>query len=200
MSFGSLKNLVILTVFIALCSCSTSRVKVNYNDEVDFLDFKTFAWLEPMKKDKKSYISLSDQSVRKMINEALKLKGLKEAQASKADVFITTNLTEKEKVSYNSNPAFFNSNPAFFHSYYRPYWGYSTHWSAGPDYYTESTFVLAFVDPKTKHSLWEGYAKDSSFSSMSETEVQKIVDAFFNYFPPLPTPDFEGYDKLEDVK
>ncbi|MCM8531363.1 MAG: DUF4136 domain-containing protein [Lentisphaeraceae bacterium] len=192
MSFGSLKNFVVLAIFTALCSCSTSRVKVNYNDEVDFLDFKTFAWLQPMKKDKKGYVSLGKQSVRKKINDALNLKGLQEVDAAKADVLVTMNVTKKEKIHYSSNPS-------FYHSHYRSRWGYSPYWNE-PEYYTESTFVLAFVDPKSKQALWEGYAKDSSFNDMNDTEVQKIVDAFFNYFPPLPTSDFEGYDKLESVK
>ena len=192
MTFSSIKNLFIFFAFAVLCSCTTARVKVNYNDEIDFLDFKTFAWLKPIKKDGESYVSLGEQSVRKTINDALNSKGFQEVHASKADILVTTNVTKKEKVHYNANPAFFNS-------YYGPRWGYSTFWY-GPEYYTESTFVLAFVEPKTKQSLWEGYIKNSSFDNMKELDIQKIVDAFFNYFPPLPSADFDGYDKLEDIK
>lgn len=192
MIYGSLKNLFILVIFAALCSCSTSRVKVNYNDEIDFLDFKTFAWLEPMNKDKKGYISLGEQAVRKKISDSMNLKGLQKVESDKADILVAINVTQKEKIHYSSSPA-------FYHSHYRSRWGYSPYWYE-PEYYTESTFILAFVNPKTKQALWEGYAKDSSFNEMSEAEVQKIVDAFFNYFPPLPTSDFEGYHKLDKLK
>lgn len=183
-------NALLLILFAVLCSCQTVSVKVDYNDQVDFFDFQTFAFLESPKKNDKGYVSMGDQTAQMMIRKALEQKGVSQVEGAKADILVALNVTEKDKVYYS------NVHPGYY-SYGR--WGYSAyHWSQ-PEEYTESTIVLAFIDPKTKKALWEGICKNSSFDTISEKNLQKIVDAFFNYYPPLPGDDFKGYDaELQD--
>ncbi|MCH2204662.1 MAG: DUF4136 domain-containing protein [Lentisphaerales bacterium] len=177
-------HVLLLAVFAILCSCQTVRVKVDYNDQVDFFDFQEFAFLEAPKKNSKGYVSMGDQSMKNMIRKSLQEKGVTEVESSKADILVAINVSEKDKVYYS------NVHPGYY-SYGG--WGYSHHWIQ-PEEYTESTIVLAFVDPKTKKALWEGSCKNTSFDTISDENLQKIVNAFFNYYPPLPGEGFEGYD------
>ena len=179
-----LANALIVGICAILCSCQSVRVKVNYNEQVDFFDFKNYAWFEAPKENDKGYVSMEDQAVQNMISKSLDEKGLTEVERDKADILIAVNVKEKDKVYYANIPY-------SYYSYGR--WGYSRHW-VEPEEYTESTIVLAFIDPKTKKALWEGVSKNTSFSSISEENLQKIIDSFLNYYPPLPGEDFKGYD------
>ena len=131
---------LLLVLFAVLCSCQTVRVKVDYNDQVDFFDFKTYAWLNSSEKNDKGYVGMGEQSIKIMLQKSLDEKGLSEVAKDKADVLIAVNVIEKDKVYYSTHYI-----PGFYH-YGR--WGYNHHWM-DVDQYTESTIVLAFIDPKS---------------------------------------------------
>lgn len=181
-------NSLLITLFALLCSCQSVRVNVNYNDQVDFFDFENYAWLEAPQKNDKGYVSMKDQTFQNMVDKTLVEKGFSKTDKDKADVLVALSITEKDKVYFS------NIHPSY---YTRGRYGYAHHHWYEPEEYTESTIVLALIDPKSKKAVWEGRSRNTSFSSLSKANLQKIIDAFFNHYPPLPEGDFETDNSIK---
>lgn len=164
---------LLLTSFISLfffCSCRTAAIHVEYNEDVDFTRLKTFKWFDSLNNKSSDYTTLKEQRVSQLIKDVMEERGL--LLAEKADVLIAINVVEKEKV-YTVPSS---------HSY-STVWGYHGRWEYEPHYYTESTLVIAFIDPQSKKSFWEGSIKDWHFERLSVLEMKKLIIELFKYYP-----------------
>ncbi len=169
-----IKLLLLCTAFTVLCSCNSARVNVEYNPEVDFFKFKTYQWFAAKDTNTKDYTSLKEQKISSVIRETLAEKGLHMAKT--ADVLVAVNLIEKEKVHYSRVRTGIH---------YPYYWGYHGYWDYEPDYYTESTLIVAIVDPKSKKALWEGSVTDWNFDRISDEEMTKLIGELLKHYPPV---------------
>jgi hypothetical protein len=171
-----MKYLFLLIASSFLFSCKSTRVNVQYNEEVDFLALQSYAWMEPVKDDSPGYISIQSQLMRKTLAETLSAKGVFEvAKGKKPDVLLALTVAEQEKVFWvdNASPYYYNRG-----------WGYYNRFSS-PTYYNEATIILAFVDPASKQALWQASLKDSSYENALPEHLQKIADALLRNYPPL---------------
>jgi hypothetical protein len=172
------KFLLLSVVLSLLCSCRTAEVHVEYNEDVDFLNFKTFKWLNSTDSKDKEYTSLKEQRIGSIIQNVLAERGLHFSE--KADVLVAVNVVEKEKVYYSQN---YHRSPSVWGHY--GHWGYHGSWASEPEYYTESTLVIALVDPKDKKALWEGRVKDWHFDRLTKEEMLKLISAMLKHYPPI---------------
>ena len=171
---------LILTAILAvsLCSCQNVQVDVEYNEDVDFFKYKTFQWLSVKDQKNKDYTSLKEQRIGNVIREVLADKGVHFSK-EKADVYIAVNIIEQEKVYYTQN-------------YYHRRWGYHGFWDYEPEYYTESTLVIAFVEPETKRAVWEGSVTDWHFEKLKPEEMTKLIQEVLKEYPPTDTSAYES--------
>ena len=169
------KFLLTVVTAVSLCSCQQAEVNVEFNKNIDFFQFKTFSWLSIEEQKNKNYTSLKEQSLGTLIQHILAERGLY-LKEDKPDVLVAVNLIEKEKVHFT---------PRFTGRHHRGYWGWSSHWNYyEPDYYLESTLVVAVIDPKTKKALWEGSVVDWDYAGVSDEEMEQMIRALLENYPP----------------
>ena len=172
-----IKFIIILASVLCICSCQQAHVNVNYNKDVDFFKYKTYDWLSAAQQSNKQYTSLKEQQVRKVVLNVLSEKSL-HRKAEKPDVLVAVHFVEKEKVHYS---------PRFSH-HYDCHWGFHSTWRHyEPDYFLETTLVIAFVDPKSKESLWEASVEDWSYTGASSEVIEKMIRALLENYPPTDT-------------
>ncbi|MCM8527824.1 MAG: DUF4136 domain-containing protein [Lentisphaeraceae bacterium] len=167
------KFLVLAVLISSLFSCQSTPVKVEYNDSVDFFQFRTFNWL-PRSQAQKDYYTVKEQKIQEKVESLLQEKQL--TKSDKPDVQVAINVTEKEKVYYYPRHSF---------GHFYDHWGYSSFYRYEPEYYTEYTIFIALVDPKTKKALWEGSARNWNFEKISDEKLDKLLSAILAKYPPI---------------
>jgi len=158
---------------VLLFSCKTAEVHVEFNPSIDFNKYHSYKWL---KNDQiKPYQSLQDQHLIKSIEGELAEKGLSSV-TGRSDLLLKLEQTSKEKqVLHRSFSSF---HPAY-HSYY---WGNSYDYDV--DVITEKTLLLVIIDAESRNSLWEGSISDWRYESKSQEELNKLIKALLERFPP----------------
>jgi hypothetical protein len=157
-----------------LVSCAPVAVQWDYDPDVDFSQYKTFAWM-PRKDGRKSGDpALTNPFLEKRIKKAtvkrLKASGYQTSQAD-PDFLIAYYITFKKKKTVDV---------------YR--YGYRGPREADVHHYKEETLVLDFVDAESKQLIWRGWGSDAFRPAGGPEEQQKnidrIVDSILDKFPP----------------
>ncbi|HLV40551.1 MAG TPA: DUF4136 domain-containing protein [Xanthomarina sp.] len=186
-SFLSLSNkksqLILLTSFllVTIMSCSTVRVASDYDKEVDFSKYKTFAFYKPGI-DKAEINDLDKRRMLRAIESELLAKGFTKSETPDLLVSIFTKSREKVNV---------------YQSGYYPY-GYGYGWGWSPYYYgnyntvntsTEGVLYVDLIDATKKELVWQGVGTGylSSSSSKKEERIQEFVSSIMAKYPPGAT-------------
>ncbi len=126
--------------------------------------------------------NLSTQKLKTKIQDVLAEKSLS-LNKTKPDLLVSVTLVERERVYHTPR-----------HDYYRHhhrFWGYEGHMDYRTEYYTESSILVALVEPDTKKSVWEGLIRDAHFTSLSDENLEKLVRALFENYPPTDSGEYE---------
>jgi len=163
-------------------------VKYDYDPEVDFTRLKSFDWLPVSAKA--TYNRLDIGRFHKAVTAELEMKGLKQVTKG-PDFRIAVYISKKEKMDVESFGYYYGPPGRYWRCDYPGDW-----WGAYPGdidtyYYEEGTFILDFVDPKTKKLLWRGTAKTDLDERTEPPEkeqefMDKIARKVLEHFPPTP--------------
>jgi hypothetical protein len=182
---------VILSLFIA--SCSSISVSSDYESNVNYSSFKTYAFHEQGIKNSK----INDIDKRRILNaiEAqLNAKGL--TLSSTPDLlvnFFTKENTELNVYTYNNNYGWGWGAPGF-PGYYGA-WGYMGPWgpsisSTSVSTTQEGTLYIDIIDAKNKQLIWQGVGKGTidptSNTEKREQKIQEFVSQILAQYPPKP--------------
>ncbi len=168
-----------------LAGCSSIEVKTDYDPDVDFSKYKTYAWVGEngvMEGSELGDYPLVAKRVKESIDRDLKQRGFQLVDdVEKADFAIVIHAGKQEKMqvtNYGGYYGYYQYDP-----WWGPYGGYTD-----VSYYTEGTLVIDFVDVKTKELAWRGLGTKivRNYSSPEEAQkgVDKIVDRILEAFPP----------------
>lgn len=179
-----------LAFVFLLASCGTTA-HIEKDDNTDFTKYKTFAWVEKEKNDKKDRKNsdLTEQKVRDAVSKELeKTAGWRESK-SNPDVLLTYDVLVERSVKQQSEPVY--SNP-FARTFYNPYSRrfYRVYYPSrfmGYDNYDvntrEGTVTISMIDANTEKTVWQGWATDEVGSrNMTSKEIQSSVRAIFRKF------------------
>jgi hypothetical protein len=173
-------------IFLAvLTGCSSVDVKTDYDPEVDFSKYKTYAWVGNggvLEGSELARYPLVAKRVNESVNRNLEAKGLQmlnDPEAADFAVVIHAGTQEKMQVT--------NYGGSYGYYHYDPWWGpYGGHTDVS--YYTEGTLVIDFVDVGTKELAWRGLGtaivKGYSNPEDAQKNIDKIVDRIMAGFPP----------------
>lgn len=165
-------------LFVSVSTAWAQKVDVDWNRNIDFSKFKTYAWTESKHPGK----GLWNQRIIDGVDARLAKAGLKKVDASaNPDLEVVYNAGVKEHTVVED-----------YDYVYRPWSWY------GPRYYPprpmypqtyqekEATLVVDLVDNSKKEMVWRGTAKDT-LSDNSDKNVKtfdKAMDKMFKNFPP----------------
>lgn len=180
-------NKISLIVFVSalfmFAGCaSTPNTFSNTDPTVDFSQYRTFGFFDPLATDEQGYESLLSNFLKVSMAQQLSQRGLEYAEDP--DLRINFYVNSKEKIRSSTMPTmgYYAYRDPFFYDPWPAYPAYETR----IDQYTEGTLNIDVVDTKTNKLVWEGMASgrvtDTAIRQLEDT-IDKAVTAIMKGFP-----------------
>ena len=175
----AMKKLLILPVLLlVLTSCSSVRVASDFDKNVDFNQYKTFAFYKSGI-DKVEISDLDKKRILKAIETQMTAKGI--TLSENPDLMVNIFTKSREQVDVNQ---------------YNGGWGYGVGWGYGPymfggntsiSRYTEGTLYIDLIDAKKKELVWQGEGEGvlTQNSGDKEKRINEFVTKILELYPPL---------------
>jgi len=168
------KYLLIILMMIGITSCQTVRVSTDYDEEVDFTQYQSFAFYKPGI-DEAEISDLDKRRILKAIDYSLTEKGMTKNKEADLLVSIFTDASEELSV-------------------YPRHYGWYSPWY-GPSYYnnnvysrTEGTLYIDLIDAKRNTLVWQGVGtgvlEPQGEVSKKTEKINEIVSEILKRFPP----------------
>ncbi len=191
---------LILAVFLlALNSCATVNVDVDYDESVDFFHLSRYAWLEDVPPKTGNTIvdsnTLMHDRIHLGIDQWFERHGYLKSKRSEADFLVIYRMVVENKTRVSVLNPYYDYPFSWHYGYNRGYYS-SFAWNYYPDLqtyeYQRDTLVIDFVDPKTKKLIWRGMAyQDISPNIRPERKqryIDKAIQSILSKFPPPGNP------------
>jgi len=173
------KTFLLLFSAVLLTSCSAIKVTADYDNKVDFKQFKTFAFYKPGI-DKATISDLDKRRILRAIESELLAQGF--SKSDNPDMLVSIFAKSREKVEVNQN----NN---FGYSYGRGWnpWMMGGRNNVSVSNYTEGTLFIDFIDKKEKKLIWQGIGTGAlklQNREKKEARINEFVKEIISRFPP----------------
>tara|TARA_B100001989_G_scaffold123249_1_gene86956 strand:+ start:221 stop:757 length:537 start_codon:yes stop_codon:yes gene_type:complete len=174
------KKVFLLPLFLILSSCSSIRVYSDFDNNIDFSNYKTFAYFKP-EIDRVDISDLDKRRILKAIDNEMSLKGLSKSETP--DLLIGFTTKAKDKIYVNN----FNN----FSWGWGWGWGFNP-WLWGPNGFntistkTEGTLYVNIIDANTRQLVWQGKGRggiDENIKNRNE-RISLFVKEIVGNYPP----------------
>lgn len=189
-----------LMMILLLAGCSTSHLTVDhdYQEDVNFAQYKTYRWYDASQngyQQQKSYQGndILRARIHQEVDRALQAKGFVQVPSGEVDFTVSYSITTEAKTDVRSYNTYGGLTPGFTMGYGAGYYryGYSMMYATAPEvrtiHYEEGTFVLDIINPDNK-LVWRGTAvgrlKEESTVEEKRAAVQTVVNKVLAEFPP----------------
>jgi len=175
-------------------ACSTVKVTTDFDPDVDFTRYQSFAWLDPpLRETPKSETkqgadpllvnTLVDQRVRSAVESALILRGYRRVDDPKqADFQLRYSFYTQEVIQ--DDPVYISGGYGWGWGPY-PYYGSGVAYGGGVSSYQRGTLILDVISPETERITWRGWAPSKTKDGyIDEERIVRTVDALVEKFPP----------------
>jgi|SRR5436190_1912587 len=178
--------------FVFLLASCASTAHIEKDDNADFKQYKTFAWIDKDgegKNDKNRSNDLTEQKIRQAVNiELEKSAGWRETK-NHPDVLLSYDVLVERSVRESNSPIY---TQPFTRLIYNPYTRrYATIYYpsefAGYDrdqrQIREGTVTITMIDTRTDKTVWQGWTTDQvKNKNLTSKEIQNSVKAIFRKF------------------
>lgn len=172
----AIKLLPLLLLFV-LGACSSVRVYSDFDKNVDFSQFKTYAF-QKSGIDRVQVSELDKKRILRAIDAELSKKGM--TKSDTPDILVNILTKEREKLDVNQ----FNAGWGYGWGYgWNPYlWGGNTFVTSS----TEGTLYIDLIDAKKKELVWEGQGVGylTENRARKEEQINEFVSKIMAQFPP----------------
>ncbi|MGI0105646.1 DUF4136 domain-containing protein [Salinimicrobium sp. WS361] len=173
----AIKITSVLVLFVlVMTSCSTVKVATDYDREVNFSQYQTYAFFKPGI-DKAEISDLDKKRILRAIDEEMQQKGF--TKSDNPDLLISIFTKTKENVNIYNN--------AYGYGYG---WGWNPwYWGSGYNTVsstTEGTLYIDLIDAEKKELVWQGMgtAALSSKVEQKQERINEIVEEILEKYPP----------------
>lgn len=165
------------SLFLMLASCASVSVVADYDKQVDFTKFKTFAFYRPGI-DKAEISDLDKRRILKAIESELIAKGF--TKSENPDMLVSIIASAREKIDIYNNY----------------YGGMGWGWGWNPYFYgnynnistsTEGVLYIDLIDAYKKELVWQGQGVGYlNFSNVDKKEerIKEFVSQILEKYPP----------------
>ena len=171
------KIALLLVLTVVFTSCSSIRVNQDYYKNVDFGQYKTYAY-HKAGIDKVEISDLDKKRILRSIDEVMTAKGFTKSETP--DLLINFFTKEREQVDVNQ----FNVG-----------WGYGWGWGWNPwmwgnntsiNRYTEGTLTIDVIDAKKKELIWQGQGEGVLTKNVDKKDekIKEFVSKILEQYPP----------------
>lgn len=180
--------LFILLGGLLLTSCAAVAY-VEKDDTVNFSAYKTYTWVDTKEKEEgNSTNSLTEQNIRKAVDEELANQGWKKV-SNRPDVLLSYDVLVEKAVKQTNEPVY---TMPFTRTFYNPYTrrvGYIYYPSRFAGYdrnayeVREGTVTISMIDAQTEKTVWQGWTTEELNSrNLTGKEIQASVKSIFRKF------------------
>ena len=169
------KILILSLTVLILGSCATIDVATDYDKEVNFDKYKTYAFYKPGI-DQAKISDLDKKRILRAIDFELSQKGM--VKSENPDLLISIFTQTKEQVNVVQNNFGYG-------------WGWNPYFWGGPggvSSYTnvEGTLFIDLIDEEQNELVWQGLGTDVLSQDMErkEEKIKEIVKEILKEFPP----------------
>jgi hypothetical protein len=185
----------ILAGLVALAGCaSTPDVRSDFDRSVDFTQYKTFAFANPLGTDRAGYQTLVSQHLKAAAQRELEARGMRlDENAPQVLVNFNAVLSEKLRVSTMPAPTMglgMGLGGRGYYGYRMGMYGTFPLYEERVSQYTEGTLNIDIVDARRKQLVWEGVVKGTvtqkTMDNLQPAINAAVTAAFARY--PVPGP------------
>lgn len=187
----SIKMLGIVAIAGLLLAGCVGVAHIEKDETVNLSNYKSFAWVETKdssNEQKAKTITLTEQTVRKAVNEELNSEGWKEV-SNRPDVLISYDVIVENAVKESTNPVYSRPQTRYYFNPYTRRWSgiYYPSQFLGYDrdqYQTrEGTVTITMMDTKTDKVIWQGWTTaEVNNKNLTSKEIQNSVRNIFRKF------------------
>lgn len=167
--------LIMASIIFAFSSCASIDVATDYDREVDFDKFETYAFFKPGI-DQAEISDLDKKRILRAIDYELSQKGM--TKSEQPDLLVSIFTKTKEEVNIYQNNFGYG-------------WGWSPYfWGTGGNMqsYTsiKGTLFIDFIDAERNELIWQGLGTGVLTQKMEKKDekIKKIVNEILQKFPP----------------
>jgi hypothetical protein len=165
-----------LLIALGALSCSTVSIRVDYDGDADFAQYKSFSWVNQQHRRPEKMAaehSFFEKRLKDAVEAELLGGGCKKARFGKPDFLIAYYIGARDKVDVTR------------HGYrYGPHGRWVGH-RVEVHRYKEGTLILDFVDPESKQLVWRGTAVGALRDMTAGADVVRgVVSKILAGFPP----------------
>ena len=174
-----MKNIFLLLITLILSSCSSIKVFSDYDRNIDFSNYETFAYFKP-EIDKVDISDLDKRRILKALDSEINLKGLSKSETPDLLIGFTTKAKEQIYVNTGNNFGWgwgWGFNPWF--------WGNGGYNSVSTR--TEGTLYVNIIDAATKQLIWQGKGRGgiNEFMKNRDERISLFIHEIIENYPPL---------------
>lgn len=166
--------LLAVSLIAFTAACSTMTVRADYDSQVNFSSFNSFAMFERPGKERRGpqMSDLVDRRIAASMKKDLVGKGYLTARPGDADFLVTFHTAVRKRVVVNRSG----------YGYRWRYWGGGM---TTVNSFPEGTLVIDIIDGKNRNLVWRGVGQ-GAFSKMNPTDekVDQKVSRILRSFPP----------------
>lgn len=174
MTVGALLSCGIL--LLSACAASGPKIQSDYDPTVDFSQYRTFGFFNPMSIEGPNYSTLFGQQFRASIGREMRARGYVESDNPDLGINVSARLQQKTEVHTTTDPMMTGGYYAYRRGLYAPWMSYGYGTSTQVKQYNEGTINVDIVDMKQKRMVWEGVAIGRIKEGRSNTEVRAAID------------------------
>ncbi|MFD0932939.1 DUF4136 domain-containing protein [Psychroflexus salinarum] len=171
----SLKIIIALLSIISFTSCSSIKVATDYDREIDFTTYESFAFYKPGI-DAAEISDLDKKRILRAIERELVSKGMVKTTDPDLLISIFTETTENVNIYQNNFGYGWGWNPYF--------WGPGGYNSVSSN--IEGTLYIDLIDAEKNELVWQGLGSGILSLDMDEKEkkINEIVNKIMEKYPP----------------
>ena len=174
-----MKNITLLLITFILSSCTSIKVFSDYDRNIDFSNYETFAYFKP-EIDKVDISDLDKRRILTALDSEMNLKGLSKSETPDLLIGFTTKAKEQIYVNTGNNFGWgwgWGFNPWF--------WGNGGYNSVSTR--TEGTLYVNIIDAATKQLIWQGKGRGgiNEFMKNRDERISLFIHEIIENYPPL---------------
>lgn len=175
-NFARLMFIAGVATLLAGCA-SKPTIKTDYDHSIDFSQYKTYAFFNPMGIENPNYSSIYGSIFRAAISKEMESRGYTKSDNPDLLINVSGRLQDKTKVTTTSDPYMAGSYYGYRRGRYGAWGGYGYGTTTHVSNYTEGTVNVDMVDRVQKRMVWEGVAVGRVNEKKTNEEMRANINA-----------------------
>lgn len=187
--FKKFSRFVFITaIAILLASCASKpTIESDYDHTVDFSQYKTYNFFNPMGIENPNYSSIYGSIFRDAIGKEMESRGYRQSDNPDLMINVSGRLQDKTKVTTTSDPYMGGGYYGYRRGAYGAWGGYGYGTQTHVSNYTEGTVNVDMVDIALKRMVWEGVAvgrvNEKKTNEETRTNIYAGIQEMFAGYP-----------------